>query len=102
MSAILDLKHRSQRRSGGKWWRRREGEPIEVQQRRFGTFPKTFMHRGRIYTVQAVERCWTVSKRGGRVERHHFRVRCRQGTFELYQNVQHDTWYLKRRVARPS
>ncbi len=102
MSAILDLKHRSQRKSAGKWRRRSEGEPIEVQQRRFGTFPKTFMHRGRTYTVQAVERYWTVSKRGGRVARNHFRVRCRQGTFELYQDVQHDTWRLKRRVTRSS
>jgi hypothetical protein len=49
--------------------------------------------------VHAVERCWTVSRRGGRVERHCFRVRCPEGTIEVYQDVRHNTWHLQRQVA---
>ena len=53
------------------------------------------------YYVYAVERCWTISRRGrgGRVEQHRFRVRCREGTFELYQDVRHNTWHMQRQVA---
>ena len=54
-----------------------------------------------------MERCWTVSRRrwGDRVERHCFRVHCREdesakeGTFEVYQDVRHNTWHLLRQVA---
>jgi len=59
-----------------------------------------FVHRGHRYEVYAVERCWTVSRRGrrDRIERHCFRVRCLEGTFELYQDVRHNTWHLQRQV----
>jgi len=114
----------------------RGAEPIEMRERRYGYFPQTFIWRGCRYDVYAVERCWTVSRRGrsGRVERHCFRVRCsfhkptnsaafrkpansaalrkpansaalgpvqdrREGTFEVYQDVQHNTWHLRQRVA---
>jgi hypothetical protein len=33
------------------------------------------------------------------VDQHCFRVRCREGTFELYQNVRHNTWHIQRQVA---
>lgn len=79
----------------------RPGEPIEVQRRRYGYFPELFLYRGHRYRVYAVERCWTVSRWGcaGRIERHCFRVRCREGTFDLYQDVRHNTWHLERQVA---
>jgi len=78
-----------------------------MRERRHGYFPKVFIWRGHRYDVYAVERCWTVSRRrwGGRVERHCFRVRCREdesakeGTFEVYQDVRHNTWHLLRQVA---
>jgi hypothetical protein len=62
-------------------------EPIEMRER-----------RGRRYDVHAVERCWTVSRRGlgGQVERHCFRVRCREGTFKIHQDLRHNTWHLQR------
>ena len=101
MSAATDLKHTAQGSSSGNGWRRRGGEPIEMKERRFGYFPKAFMHRERTYSVRAVERCWTVSKRSGQVQRHCFRVRCREGTFDVYQDVQYNTWYLQRWVAGP-
>jgi hypothetical protein len=100
MSAIFSLgrrshtKHSSERRS-------RRSEPIDMQERRHGYFPKLFIWRGHHYRVNAVERCWTVSRRNGgnRVERHCFRVRCPEGTFEVYQDVRYNTWHLQRQVA---
>jgi len=128
MSAILDA------RRGFRTWRdvnerRRDwrgAEPIDMCERRYGYFPQAFVWRGCRYDVYAVERCWTVARRGrsGRVERHCFRVRCsfhnptngaahnpadsvdlgpvqdrREGTFEVYQDVKHNTWHLRQRVA---
>ena len=87
-----------------------------MRERRHGYFPKAFIWRGQRYDVYAVERCWTVSRppffplqwggwKGG--ERHCFRVRCsfgsaqdrHEGTFEVYQDVRHNTWHLQRQVA---
>lgn len=107
MSATLNVRRGSRVRRGEKKRRRRGAEPIEMRERRHGYFPKSFTWRGRRYDVYAVERCWTVSRRslGGRVERHCFRVRCsfgsardrqdrREGTFEVYQDVRHNTWHI--------
>jgi hypothetical protein len=101
MSATLDVRRGSRARRGGKK-RRRGAEPIDMRERRHGYFPKAFVWRGHRYDVYAVERCWTVSRRGSRVEHHCFRVRCsfgpaqnrREGTFEVYQNVRHNTWHV--------
>lgn len=100
MSTILDLRSgvRTKRDDHS---RRRGAEAIEMRERRHGYFPKSFVWRGRRYDVYAVERCWTVSRRNGsnKVERHCFRVRCPEGTFEVYQDVRHNTWHLQRQVA---
>jgi hypothetical protein len=73
-------------------------EAIELVQRRFQYFPHVFRWRGHRYNVDAVERCWTVSRRGWRrpVQRHFFRLRCIEGVFEIYQDVQTNTWHLRR------
>ena len=73
---------------------------VEMRRRRHGYFPHVFVWRGREYRVQAVERCWTVSRRqqGNKVEGHFFRVRCAEGTFELFQDAQIGTWHMKRKV----
>lgn len=103
MSAILDVRRGVRVRQGGKkrgrsTGSRRRVESIEMRKRRHGYFPKVFVWRGKRYDVQAVERCWTVSRRslGNRVERHCFRVRCSEGTFELYQDARHNTWHISR------
>ena len=70
-------------------------EPIEMRERRHNYFPKVFVWRGHRYNVHAVERCWTVSQRGGTVNRHCFRVRCREGVFTVFQNVRHNTWHTR-------
>lgn len=69
----------------------RAQEPVEVQEKRFGYFPKTFRWRGQYYTVQAIERCWNARRS---VPHLCFRVRCQDGTFELYQNIRDNTWRL--------
>lgn len=76
-------------------------EPIEMRRRRFGYFPDLFVHRGHLYQVYAVERCWTVARprRGRHLARHYFRVRCPEGTFDLYQDSEHNTWHLLQKVA---
>ena len=101
MGVTLDLARKSRGGNGRKKHRQRGAEPIEMRERRHGYFPKVFIWRGHRYHVHAVKRCWTVSKRGrgGRVERHCFRVCCREGTFEIYQDVRHNTWHLQRQVA---
>jgi len=101
MSAILDVRRGFRAGRDGKERTRRGAEPIEMRERRHGYFPKTFVWRGHRYDVCAVERCWTISRRGrdGRVERHCFRVRCPEGIFEVYQDARHNTWHVQRQVA---
>ncbi len=106
MSIILDPRQWTRKNKGGRDRRhtpaaRRRAEPIEMRKRRHGYFPQQFVWRGRRYDVHAVERCWTVSRRsrGNRVERHCFRVRCAEGTFDLYQDARNNTWHMQRRVA---
>lgn len=82
---------------------------IDMLQRRHGYFPRIFAWRGCWYEVDAVERCWTVTRRGllGRVERGWFRVRVRPrcgdgreaSTFEIYQDLRKGTWHMGRRVT---
>ncbi len=72
-------------------YRLRRHEPVEIQEKRFGYFPKTFQWRGKRYNVQTVERCWNATQN---VPHLCFRVRCQDGTFELYQNVRDNTWQL--------
>lgn len=100
MSPIPSVR-RSRSRRGGKGRRGRGPDAIDMRSRRHGYFPKLFVWRGRRYHVDAVERCWTISRRGrdGRVERHCFRVRCPEGTFEVFQDVRHNTWHMQRQVA---
>jgi len=125
MSAALDATRRlgwgpgeENRRSRSRWRRRRTvsvlgrligPERIEMLKRRHGYFPQTFLWRGRRYDISAVQRCWTITRRGlhGKVERHYFRVLARaaadqgrqEGTFEIYQDLQDSTWYLERRAS---
>jgi len=66
-------------------------QPVEVREKRFGYFPKTFRWRGKFYSVDAVERCWNATYRAPYLC---FRVRCREGVFDLYQNVRDNTWRL--------
>lgn len=84
-------------------------EPIEMEELRHSYFPLVFTWRGRRYDVYAVERCWTISRRGlgGKVERYCFRIRAQprsgdahaEETFEIYQDVQHNTWHMQRQIT---
>ena len=76
--------------------KRRGVEAIDMRARRFGYFPRTFMWRGREFQVEAVERCWTTAARrhGGQMDRHYFQVRCAEGTYNIYQDLRHNTWHI--------
>jgi hypothetical protein len=69
-------------------------KPIEMRQRRHGYFPQVFLWHGHSYRVHAVERCWTVVTRPCFDGRLCFRVRCAEGTFELYQDLHANTWHV--------
>ena len=72
-------------------------EPIRLMERRHNYFPKRFMWRGDRYDINSVERTWTKMHRKG--ARHFFRVHCRQGTFDIYQDTILNAWYLAARIA---
>ena len=76
--------------------KRRGIEAIDMRARRFGYFPRTFVWRGREFQVEAVERCWTTASRrkSGQMDRHYFQVRCAEGTFNVYQDLTHNTWHI--------
>ena len=69
----------------------RVSQPVEIKEKRFGYFPKTFRWHGKHYVVDAVERCWNATRQAPQLC---FRVRCREGVFDLYQNVRDNTWRL--------
>ena len=76
-------------------------EAIRMQAKRFGYFPRTFIWRGHEYNVEAVEKTWTTGSRqptifGGQIQRQYFQVRCPEGRFDLYQDLQHNTWRIVR------
>lgn len=73
---------------------RPKAEAIDLRARRFGYFPRTFVWRGHEYQVEAVERCCTTGA-PGHLQRHHFQVRCAEGAFNLYQDLQHNTWHIQ-------
>ena len=76
--------------------RPRGAEGIDMRSRRFGYFPRTFVWRGQEFQVEAVERCWTTASRrsNGQMDRHYFQVRCAEGTFNVYQDLAHNTWHI--------
>lgn len=101
MSTVLNTLLGAKVPTGLRKQRRAGAEPIRMCRRKHKYFPEVFLWRGHRYHVYAVERCWTKTqrRRGNRVERHCFRVRCPEGVFDLFQDVQHNTWHLERRVA---
>jgi hypothetical protein len=79
-------------------------EPVEMVSRRFKHFPHVFRWRGQRHQVEAVERRWTVVRRGrkGLTERHFWQVQCAGGDFELFQDVRTGTWHLRRARLAPA
>ena len=69
--------------------RRGTREAVEIQEKRFGYFPKRFRWRGQVYDVAAVEHCWTQMRGTPHLC---FRVKCNEGLFELFQDVRANTW----------
>jgi uncharacterized protein DUF6504 len=78
----------------------RRHEPINLTARRYNYFPHRFMWRGKDYHVTAVQEVWTkMQHRGTRQSaRHYFRVKCREGTFDIFQDMTLNAWYLAAQV----
>ena len=74
----------------------RGDEAIAMKARRHGYFPKVFVWRGKSHHVDAVNRCWTVSRRAAKVDRHFFEVTCGGRMFQIYQDIRFNTWHIKR------
>jgi hypothetical protein len=74
----------------------RRKDPIHMVSRRHNYFPRRFLWRGTHYDVHSVERAWTEMKRSG--GQHFFRVRCSEGTFDIYQDISLNAWYLAAKV----
>ena len=73
-------------------------ESVDMMERRHRYFPHLFRWRGQRFQVDAVERCWTVSRRSwrGSVRGRFFQVRAGGGTFELFQDADTGLWQLRR------
>lgn len=80
-------------------WSRTKSEPIALLSRRHNYFPQRFLWRGEKYSIYAVERAWTEMSCGGKEPRHFFRVKCVEGIFDLYQDVNLNAWYLAQQVS---
>jgi hypothetical protein len=79
-------------------------EPVRVTSLRHSFFPDLFCWRGRCYEVQSVVHCWTTSRkrRGQRIGRRYFRLLCADTTFDLFQDLEHGTWHLRRALPLPA
>lgn len=77
-------------------FQKRRKDPIRLLARRHNYFPKKFMWRGQQYNIYAVSEAWTEMKRKG--AQHFFRVRCKEGTFDIYQDLALNAWYLAGQV----
>ncbi len=64
-------------------------EAVEIQEKRFGYFPKRFRWHGKVYDVLQVQRCWTNARGNPRLC---FRVQCEEGIFDLFQDVRANIW----------
>jgi len=79
----------------------RRHEPILLTARRHNYFPQRFMWRGKNYNVTAVQEVWTKMQRRGtrRSACHYFRVKCREGTFDIFQDTTLNAWYLAAQIS---
>ncbi len=72
-------------------------QTVVVKSKRFGHFPKSFMWRGKLHQVEAVERCWTVKRDRDKTSLYCFRVRTPSGTYILQQDLLKQKWYLRKK-----
>ncbi len=70
-------------------------EPINVLEHRFNWFPAKFRWRGRVYSVESVTECKTVTAPTGRSETYHFWVRCEGKLWHLSQILSSGQWVLQ-------
>lgn len=71
-------------------------ESIQMLERRFNLFPARFTWRGRIYTVDAVNECKTVTSRYADQGMHHFWIRADGQMLHLCEIFPHSDWLIYR------
>jgi hypothetical protein len=72
-------------------------EAVDVVDRRFEYFPDVFRWRGRRFRAESVERTWlSLGRLQRRAARRFFLVRCQEGAFELFQDLETGDWGLRR------
>lgn len=75
-------------------------EAVDMLGLRYRYLPHSFRWRGQRFTVQAVDRIWTVSRR--HVQRRFYQVHCGDGVYELYHDLRDNTWHLRRGRLAPA
>jgi hypothetical protein len=71
-----------------------QAETIQMLERRFNWFPAKFSWQGRVYTVDAVNECKTVTDRWSEGGMHHFWVRSAGRRFHLCEVWPRSRWIL--------
>ncbi len=70
-------------------------EPIKVLECRLNLFPAKFSWRGRVYQIEAVTECKTITAPSGQSEAYHFWVRCEGKLLHLSQMLASGQWLLQ-------
>ncbi|HRV96768.1 MAG TPA: hypothetical protein P5526_31730 [Anaerolineae bacterium] len=71
-------------------------EPIQMLERRFNLFPARFTWRGRVYHVDAVNECKTMSGRFDSHGMHHYWVRSDGQLLHLCEVFPRNDWLIYR------
>jgi hypothetical protein len=69
-------------------------EPIKMLERRFNSFPAKFYWQGRVYEVEAVNECKTVTVGSDDSGMYHFWVRCNGRQLHLSEILASGDWLL--------
>ena len=72
-----------------------QSETIEMLERRFDGFPAKFSWRGRVYRIDAVNECKTITS-GSELGMYHFWVRSNGQRFHLCEMLPKSRWLLYR------
>lgn len=71
-------------------------EVIQMLERRFNLFPARFVWRGRVYHVDAVNACKTITSRSASQGMHHFWVRSNGQMLHLGEIFPRSDWLIYR------
>lgn len=70
-------------------------EPINMLEQHLNLFPAKFCWQGRVYQIDSVTECKTITNPLGRSEAYHFWVRCEGKSMHLSQMLASGQWVLQ-------